>query len=83
MRTRRKMRRLVSAAVLATCLTLPGAAVAFAAPQAPFWVWLPDAACNDGTSAARSISENGIVPMYMTREPIGCMTMVGAFNPAP
>lgn len=81
MRTRR-MRRLVSAAVLAACLTLPGAAVAFAAPQAPFWVWLPDAACNQGTQAARSISGNGVVPMYMSNAPSGCMTMVGAFNPA-
>ena len=76
-----RLRRLVAATVLAAGLTLPGAAAAFAAPQAPFWVWLPDAACNGGTSAARSISGNGVVPMYMHNDPSGCMTMVGAFLP--
>lgn len=76
----RAMRRLLAALTLAACLALPGAGVALAA--APHHVMLPDAACNQGTAAARLISGNGIVPMYMgSGEPIGCMTMPGAFQP--
>lgn len=73
------MRRLLAALALGASLVLPGAGVTLAA--APHHVMLPDAACNQGTAAARLISGNGIVPMYMTREPIGCMTMPGAFQP--
>lgn len=79
MRTGRTIRRLLAALALAVTLALPAAGVALGA--APHHVMLPDAACNDGTAAARLISENGIVPMYMTRTPIGCMTMPGAFLP--
>ncbi|WP_041307197.1 hypothetical protein [Intrasporangium calvum] len=60
-------------------LTTINSGAAFA--EAPHHVMLPDAACNTGTTAARVISGNGIVPMYMSREPIGCMTMPGAFQP--
>ena len=80
MRNGRTIRRLIAALALAVTLALPAAGVALAA--APHHVMLPDAACNDGTAAARSISENGIVPMYMgSGSPIGCMTMPGAFQP--
>ena len=79
MRNGRTIRRLIAALALAVTLALPAAGVALAA--APHHVWLPLAACNDGTAAAREISENGIVPMYMSSPPIGCMTMPGAFLP--
>ncbi len=72
------MRTLIASLVLAGgALIGPGVALA----EAPHHVMLPDAACNQGTAAARIISENGIVPMYMSRTPIGCMTMPGAFQP--
>jgi len=73
------MRRPLAAFVLGASLALLSAGVAFA--EAPHHVMLPDASCNEGTLAARVISVNGIVPMYMTREPVGCMTMPGAFLP--
>ena len=79
MRKGRNMRRLFAALALGASLALPSAGVALAA--APHHVMLPDAACNQGTTAARLISGNGIVPMYMARPPIGCMTMPGAFLP--
>lgn len=79
MRKVRIARRLVAALALSASLALSSAGVALAA--APHHVMLPDAACNQGTTAARLISGNGIVPMYMTRVPIGCMTMPGAFQP--
>jgi hypothetical protein len=44
-------------------------------------VMIADAACNQGTAAARVISGNGIVPMYMATNPVGCMVMPGAFQP--
>lgn len=75
----RTARKLLAALALSASLALSSAGVALAA--APHHVMLPDAACNQGTAAARLISENGIVPMYMSREPIGCMTMPGAFQP--
>lgn len=77
MRNGRTMRRPLAALALGASLALLSAGVAFAA--APHHVMLPDAACNQGTLAARVISGNGIVPMYMARVPIGCMTMPGAF----
>ena len=73
------MRTLFASLILAGGLTLIGPAVALA--DAPHHVMLPDAACNQGTAAARVISENGIVPMYMSTTPVGCMTMPGAFQP--
>lgn len=79
MRKVRIARRLVAALALSASLALSGAGVALAA--APHHVMLPDAACNQGTTAARLISGNRIVPMYMISEPIGCMTMPGAFQP--
>lgn len=79
MRSGRTMRRPFAALALSASLTLLSAGVALA--DAPHHVMLPDAACNQGTLAARVISGNGIVPMYMTRTPIGCMTMPGAFQP--
>jgi hypothetical protein len=57
-------------------LAVPGVAVA----DGPHHVMVSDAACNDGTSAARVISGNKTVPMYMVTAPIGCMTMPGAFQ---
>ncbi len=77
MRNVRTMRRLLAALALGASLALPGAGVALAAP--PHHVILPDAACNQGTTAARLISGNGVVPMYMATTPVGCMTMPGAF----
>lgn len=62
---------------LALVLAVPGVAVA----GAPHHVMVSDAACNEGTAAARVISGNGIVPMYMSSAPVGCMTMPGAFQP--
>jgi hypothetical protein len=79
MRRSRTTRRLLAALALAVALGVPAAGVTLAA--APHHVMLPDAACNDGTAAARVISGNGIVPMYMSRPPVGCMTMPGAFLP--
>ncbi len=79
MRNVRTIRRLLAALALGAGLALPSAGVALA--EAPHHVWLPDAACNQGTAAARPISGNGIVPMYMATQPIGCMTMPGAFLP--
>ena len=79
MTRRPAVRRLLPSLVLATGLTLATARVAFA--EAPHHVMVSDAACNQGTAAARLISGNGIVPMYMSRPPVGCMVMVGAFNP--
>ncbi len=73
------MRSLLAAVTLGSSLVLASAGLAFAG--APHHVMLPDAACNPGTTAARVISGNGIVPMYMSRTPIGCMTMPGAFLP--
>lgn len=79
MRNRRTMRRLLAAFTLGSSLALFSGGLAFA--EAPHHVMLPDGACNQGTLAAREISGNWIVPMYMTRPPIGCMTMPGAFHP--
>lgn len=79
MRNVRTMRRLLAALALGASLALPTAGVAFAAP--PHHVILSDAACNQGTAAARPISGNGVVPMYMATAPSGCMTMPGAFLP--
>ena len=79
MRNRQTMRRQLAAIALGASLAVLNAGVALA--EAPHHVMLPDAACNQGTLAARVISENGIVPMYMTRPPVGCMTMPGAFLP--
>jgi hypothetical protein len=79
MRKLRTARRTLAAIVFGTSLTLLTAGVAFA--EAPHHVMLPDAACNQGTLAARVISGNGVVPMYMATTPIGCMTMPGAFLP--
>lgn len=62
-------------AVLA--LAVPGVAGA----KGPHHVMVADAACNQGTQAARVISGNGIVPMYMATTPVGCMVMPGAFQP--
>jgi hypothetical protein len=73
------LRTLFASLVLAAGLALIGPAVALA--EAPHHVMLPDAACNQGTAAARVISTNGIVPMYMATTPVGCMTMPGAFLP--
>lgn len=75
----RKTRRMVASLTLGVSLALvvPGVALA----EAPHHVMLPDAACNQGTEAARVISGNGIVPMYMGTTPVGCMTMPGAFLP--
>lgn len=73
------MKKLFASLVLAGGLALTGPAVALA--DAPHHVMLPDAACNPGTAAARVISGNGIVPMYMSTNPVGCMTMPGAFQP--
>lgn len=72
-------RRMLASLVLGVGLTLIGPGVALA--EAPHHVMLPDAACNQGTTAARVISGNGVVPMYMATAPIGCMTMPGAFLP--
>lgn len=71
------MRRPLAALVLGASLALLSAGVAFA--EAPHHVMLPDAACNDGTWAARVISGNGVVPMFMEDDPHGCMTMPGKF----
>jgi len=79
MRKRRTMPRLLAAITLGTGLALFSAGLASA--EAPHHVILPDAACNQGTTAARVISGNGIVPMYMATPPIGCMTMPGVFHP--
>lgn len=79
MRQVRTMRRVLGALALAAALALPSAGVALAA--APHHVILADEACNQGTAAARQISGNGIVPMYMATTPVGCMTMPGAFLP--
>jgi NADH:ubiquinone oxidoreductase subunit 2 (subunit N) len=79
MQTRWTARRPLVALALGVSLALLSAGVALA--EAPHHVWLPDAACNQGTAAARIISGNGIVPMYMSSPPIGCMTMPGAFQP--
>lgn len=73
------VRRAPVAVILAATIAVLTAGVAFA--QAPHHVMLPDAACNQGTTAARIISGNGIVPMYMATQPVGCMTMPGAFQP--
>lgn len=72
-------RRMLASLVLGVGLTLIGPGVALA--EAPHHVMLPDAACNQGTFAARVISGNGIVPMWMDANPRGCMTMPGAFQP--
>lgn len=77
MRNGHTMRRPLAALVLGASLALLSAGVAFAG--APHHVMLPDAACNQGTTAARVISANGVVPMYMATAPVGCMTMPGAF----
>ena len=77
MRNGRTMRRPLAALALGASLALLSAGVAFAA--APHHVMLPDAACNQGTLAARVISGNKVVPMYMAGGPMGCMTMPGAF----
>lgn len=79
MQDRTRMRRLLTGLVLGSAMALSSGGLALA--EAPHHVMLPDAACNQGTAAARVISGNGIVPMYMTRPPIGCMTMPGAFQP--
>ncbi len=80
MRNGRTMRRPFAALALSASLMLLSAGVALA--EAPHHVMLPDAACNQGTLAARVISGNGIVPMYMGwGDPIGCMTMVAYFQP--
>lgn len=73
------MKKLFASLVLAGGLALIGPAAALA--DAPHHVMIGDAACNQGTAAARIISGNGIVPMYMSTNPIGCMTMPGAFQP--
>ncbi len=72
-------RRLLPSLVLAAGLSLATAGAALA--EAPHHVMISDAACNQGTAAARIISGNGIVPMYMSRPPVGCMVMVGVFKP--
>ncbi len=79
MTRRPAIRTLLSSLALATALSLAGAGAALA--EAPHHVMISDAACNQGTTDARLISGNGIVPMYMSRPPVGCMVMVGAFNP--
>ncbi len=73
------MRRMLASLALGVSLVLVGSGAAFA--DAPHHVMLPLAACNQGTAAARVISGNGIVPMYMAKPPTGCMTMPGAFQP--
>jgi len=73
------VRRMLASLALGVSLTLIGPAMAFAG--APHHVMLPLAACNQGTTAARVISGNMIVPMYMAAPPTGCMTMPGAFLP--
>jgi hypothetical protein len=73
------MRRLLAGLALGSAMALSSGGLALA--EAPHHVMLPDAACNQGTAAARVISGTGIVPMYMIRPPIGCMTMPGAFHP--
>jgi hypothetical protein len=79
MRERRTVRQALVALALGASLALLTAGTTFAG--APHHVMLSDAACNQGTAAARLISGNGIVPMYMATTPIGCMTMPGAFLP--
>lgn len=79
MRKRRTARKALMALALGASLALLTAGTTFA--EAPHHVILSDAACNQGTAAARLISGNGIVPMYMATAPIGCMTMPGAFLP--
>lgn len=69
------MRRFLVSLTVGASLVLVGASPALA--DAPLYQMLPDAACNDGTAAARIISGNPIVPMYMRRAPVGCMTMPG------
>lgn len=87
------MRRFILSLVLGASLALLSAGVTLGVgpdwenfpPPQPFWIWLPDQACiNPATDAghgtfpfARSTSGNGVVPMYMSFEPFGCMTMVG------
>ena len=73
------IRKTLTALVFGAVLAMVGAGAASA--EAPHHVMLPDAACNDGTAAARVISTNGIVPMWMATPPIGCMAMPGAFQP--
>ena len=80
MQDRQTLRRLLRSAVLGACLALLGAGTALAS-DAPHHVMIADAACNQGTAAARVISGNGIVPMYMATNPVGCMVMPGAFQP--
>ena len=74
----RSSRRLLPI-ILGASLALASAGVALA-NEAPHHVMIADAACNQGTAAARVISGNRIVPMYMSKSPVGCMTMPGAFN---
>lgn len=79
MRNRRVLPKLFMSIALGSSLALLSVGAALA--EAPRYVMLPDAACNQGTASARVISGNGIVPMYMTKTPVGCMTMPGAFHP--
>ena len=72
------MRRVISTLVMSLSLVLISSAPAFAA--APHHVMIGDAACNSGSAAARVISGNGVVPMYMVANPTGCMVMPGAFT---
>lgn len=74
MRKRRTVRKALVALALCASLALLTAGTTFAG--APHHVTISDAACNPGTTAARQVSGNDIVPMYMA--PIGCMTMPGA-----
>jgi hypothetical protein len=67
------MRRLLTALVVGASLTVLGAGTALA--EAPLFQFLPGAACNQGTTQARVISGNPIVPMFMVSQPSGCMTM--------
>lgn len=61
---------------IALALAVPGVAAA----DGPHHRMVSDHACNDGTAAARIISGNGVVPMYMSSPPVGCMVMPGAFH---
>ncbi len=73
------VRRLLPPFALAMALSLGTAGAALA--EAPHHVMISDAACNQGTAAARVISGQLIVPMYMSTTPVGCMVMVGKFLP--